>query len=521
LKFEPPILSNFEQISAAEEYKTLSEHEKCDIILRNGPKAVSTARNTRNYLKAGKVWVSRTPGGEVIIKAALLYRYAVVGILEFSPSTGSLLPKGYHDVSFKVSVSLSAVRKKVKTIVNGLELAEVAEYREPERNFAIPLVYEGKIVAHLKVHYDGEHIVPDYPVMQEIRDTTTEVIRRFIGEWLFSFAFGGLLLTSLYLRRLPNYSFDDFTVIYTLFVFLVILKGLNKKGFVRYVASRFERGRFIPQKLVVLTALLSIFVTNDVALLTVVPLTLALNIRDVDRLIILEVLTANSASALSPFGNPQNIFIYYHYNVYPLEFVGEIWPFVATTFGVIILLSYFGKHDANTTKLPVVAKYKKEAILYLGFFVVFVLSVLRFLPLWVGVGIVVYVILFDKESLKIDYFLLATFGVFFGFTDNLREMIPIVLHTSKEIFFYASGLSQVISNVPATLFLSDFALNWKPLLWGVSVGGFGTLIASLASLISYRLYKEQFEDSRRFLVRFHLYNYALLFVGVVAYLLFG
>ncbi len=521
MAFEPPILSNFEQISAVEEYKALSEQDRCGIVVRNASKAVLTAKNTKRHLKPGKVWVSRTPGGEVVIKAALLYKYAVVGILEFSPVTGNLLPKGYHDTSFKVTVSISGIRKKMKNIVGELNLLDVVEYREPERNFAIPLAHEGKIVAHLKVHYDGEHVVPDYPVMQEIRDTTTEVIKRFVGEWLFSLAFGGLLLTSLYLRRLPNYSFDDFTVIYTLFVFLVILKGLNKKGFVRCIAYRFERGKFIPQKLVVLTAILSVFVTNDVALLTVVPLTLALNVKDVDRLVILEVLTANSASALSPFGNPQNIFIYYHYNIYPLEFLVAIWPFVAVTFGVIMLLSYTGKHDVTVSETHLTVKYKRDSILYLGFFIVFVLSVLRILPMWVGVGIVIYVILFDKESLKIDYFLLATFGVFFGFTDNLRQMIPIVFHTSNEMFFCTAGISQAISNVPATLFLSDFISNWKPLLWGASVGGFGTLIASLASLISYRLYKEQFEDSRRFLLRFHLYNYALFFVGVLAYVLFA
>ncbi len=139
-----------------------------DAILANAKKALETARRILNFLSSGGAWISRGPAGEVMIKAALVYDRIVVGALEFSPIDGELLPRGYHPRVLDVKVSLEEIEKKAEDIVKGLEILGGAEYREPELSWVVPLAYDGKVVSHIKVYYDGVHIVPDYPLMQEM-----------------------------------------------------------------------------------------------------------------------------------------------------------------------------------------------------------------------------------------------------------------------------------------------------------------------------------------------------------------
>ncbi len=341
--------------------------------------------------------------------------------------------------------------------------------------------------------------------------------KKFAGEWLLLLSVLGVIGTSVYLRRFPRYEETDFKVIYILMVFLVIIKGLEKTQFLRTMAARFESGRWLIQKLILFTAILSMFVTNDVALLTVVPLTLALDVRKKDVIVILETLAANAASALTPFGNPQNIFIYVHYHLHPVEFVKTIAPFCAVSLAFILLLTL------KKNQLPAIKGRDPGMAMgwtgyfYLVSFVCFVLAVLKIIPLLAGVAVLVFALIFDRESLKIDWFLLATFVAFFGFTDNLVRIVHVSIDSPLEAFLYPALGSQVISNVPGALFFADFTRNWKALLWGVSVGGFGTLVGSLASLISYRLYKASDDAKNGFLLKFHLYNFSAFFIGIAAY----
>ncbi len=329
----------------------------------------------------------------------------------------------------------------------------------------------------------------------------------------------GLILTSIYLRRFPQYDETDFKVLYILCIFLIIIKGLERTYFLRNVAAKFERGKWLSQKLILLTAILSMFVTNDIALLTVVPLTLALEVRDKDVLVILETLTANAASALTPFGNPQNIFIYFHYHLHPVEFVRTIAPFCAVSLAFIFFLSFKKANISMEECENSTVKLNWIGYSYLAFFGCFILAVLKIVPLAMGGVVVIFALLFDRESFNIDWFLLATFVAFFGFTDNLEKIVHISIENPLEAFLYPAFGSQIISNVPGALFFADFTNNWKALLWGVSVGGFGTLIGSLASLISYRLYKNKTDNSGRFLVKFHIYNFSAFFLGIATYLL--
>ncbi len=138
-------------------------------FLQNAPKAVETAKAARAYFVPGKVWAIRAPGGEVILKAAIVYKGMAVGVLEFNPIDGTLLPKGYHPRIYSQNApGFSIVKKNLPQIVSKIEVLDGAEFREPEASWVIPLAVDGMIVAHLKVYYDGIHVVPDFPANQEM-----------------------------------------------------------------------------------------------------------------------------------------------------------------------------------------------------------------------------------------------------------------------------------------------------------------------------------------------------------------
>ena len=348
------------------------------------------------------------------------------------------------------------------------------------------------------------------------------VIEKIAGEWLLVASLIGLGVTSLWRGCFPAYTATDFHVVYILFVFLVIIKGLEESCFLKRIAVNVQVGRGLPVKLVLLTAVLSMFVTNDVALLTVVPLTLALEIERKHTLIIFEILGANAASALTPFGNPQNIFIFYHYHVHPAVFVGTIFPFCLVSLGFILLmvLKERGRFERRAEGTPKVL-IDRKGIAYVVFFFIFIVAVLKFASLWFGCIALIYALLADRRSLRVDWLLLLTFLAFFGFTDNLVHLLKFNLSTPTRAFFYAAFGSQLISNVPSALLFADFTRHWHALLWGVSVGGFGNLVGSLASLIAYRLYKTKTQNTKPFLISFHLYGYAAFTVGILTYFLLG
>ncbi len=344
-----------------------------------------------------------------------------------------------------------------------------------------------------------------------------KIYRKVFDEWLFFAALGGFIFTSILLKRIPKYNKNDFVVIYTLFIFLVIIKGLEKTGLIAKIANAFKQGKHLKYKLIILTAILSMLVTNDIALITVVPLTLAMNTESVMELVILETLTANAASALSPFGNPQNIFIYYYYHLNPWSFIKTIAPLVIFLMGLVFFAAKRIHIERHPQENKISLKVNREESLYLLFFIIFILSVLRILPHITGTIVLIYAYSKDRDVLKVDYFLLGTFFFFFGFTDNLMHALKITLHNSREVFLYSSLGSQIISNVPAALLFADFTKNWKALLWGVSVGGFGDIIGSLASIISYRLYKQKHNNSLKYLYKFHLYNIAFFLSGILLF----
>jgi len=318
-------------------------------------------------------------------------------------------------------------------------------------------------------------------------------------EWLFYLSLFLALSSSLLLWRVPHISLTEVKVVFVLWGFLVLIGALEKYGVVSYVAQRLSKGRYLGLKLVLLSGFLSLFITNDVALLTVIPITLSLQPENIERIVILETISANGISALSPIGNPQNIFIYFKYSLNLPLFFKAIFPFFFLVFSLLLLLS---PKDGKSSIILKKERLGKEGIFFSFLFFVFTLVAVKVLPLWIGLFPLCYAVLKERELLKVDYFLLGTFIFFFAFTDNLSSVFHLHQLDSLKAFVLSSLLSQVISNVPSAILVSEFTGNWKALLWGVSVGGFGTLVASLANLIAYRLYK----GDKAFLLKFFLYN---------------
>jgi len=335
-------------------------------------------------------------------------------------------------------------------------------------------------------------------------------LKRLIKEWLFLSATLGVFATSVYLKSLPEYTLSDFRVLFVIFLFLVVLKGLENTNLLYFVASFISKGRYVAIKLVCLVAFLSMFITNDIALLMVVPLTMILDIKHRDIVVILEALSANAASALLPSGNPQNMFIYWFYNLSLSQFILTIYPFVVVSLAIISIIAVFipSSSIGELPKKDVKENYK----IYLVLLALSLGIILKILPIYLGLLVIAYPVLFDRASFKIDYFLLGIFFMFFGFTSNIQHIIHITINSSNGIFVFSAFLSQVISNVPAALIFADFTKDWKELLWGVSVGGYGNLIGSLANLIAYRIYVSYKGKSKKFLLKFMAFGYLFFFV---------
>jgi Na+/H+ antiporter NhaD/arsenite permease-like protein len=329
----------------------------------------------------------------------------------------------------------------------------------------------------------------------------------------------GLALTSAYLKRLPAYSISELQVLFILFILFVSIKGLERSGLVLKLSQSIGRGQVIPLKLTIITFLLSMLVTNDIALIVTVPLTLALDINRKDVLVILEALAANAGSALTPFGNPQNLFIYWFYDLPFEKFIASIAPFSFIFLDCLLLTAFLIKTTNHQELKSELVEVKYSAYIYGVLLVIIILTVMRLLPLFVGLSVIVYAAVFDRESLRIDYALLFTFLCLFGLTENMKTLFPANLEHSGHTFLLSAVSSQLISNVPATLLLAKFTTQWQALLWGVNVGGFGSLMGSLANLIAYRFYTAHSSTSSpvRFTIKFMLFGYAAFFIGVGLY----
>ncbi len=340
-----------------------------------------------------------------------------------------------------------------------------------------------------------------------------------LKEWLLLAAATGFVLTSGWLKQLPSYSTQEYEVLFILFSLFVVVKGLERSGLITRLSRSIEKGKAVSLKLVVATLLLSMLITNDAALIVLVPLTLMLNVKHKDILVILEALAANTGSALTPFGNPQNLFIYWYYNLTAGEFISTIAPFTIAFSVLLILSSLFIKTKRLSETAHATEKIDRSAWIYGISLLLVLLVVLRVLPVYTVVIVFVYVLIFDRKSLKVDYSLLLSFFFFFGVAENLKTLLGTQFEHPGHIFLFSVASSQVMSNVPAALLFAKLTVQWKALLWGTNVGGFGSLIGSFANLIAYKLYINHNKTNNvvSFTTKFLVLGYLAFFIGIGLY----
>ncbi len=331
-------------------------------------------------------------------------------------------------------------------------------------------------------------------------------------------------------------GYIDFKTLALLFCLMSVVAGWQKAGVFDMLAAKLLAGirnvRMLIAVLVMLCFFSSMFITNDVALITFVPFTiLLLNMaKKQDKIIytvVMQTVAANLGSMLLPVGNPQNLYLYGLAGMSFVEFIQDmliIWLASFVMIMVSVLLTGKEELTCDFDSFADKKSDKKAGIIYLGLFIICLGTVAGLIPYQAVLGIILVTIcIFDIKLLKqVDYMLLLTFVCFFIFIGNVKaipELSSMLGGIIKGNELWAGILaSQVISNVPAAILLSGFSENIKMLLWGVDIGGLGTLIASLASLISYKIYiKSENSNGKKYFVQFTVVNVVYLAaLGVIA-----
>lgn len=358
--------------------------------------------------------------------------------------------------------------------------------------------------------------------------------------WEFSKSFvrregilvGACLLAAVSsLAAIPKAEYIDWHVLVLLYCLMLVVGGLKKRRILDHCAVRLLQKcvslRQITAALLLVTFVSSMLVTNDVALITFVPLTLIIGREaglDVGKIIIWQTLAANLGSMLTPMGNPQNLFLYARYNFEIITFLKV--TLLPTCFAGGMLAVLLLRQQDRALKVDLAA-VKVERGWDLGvlalLFLLCVAAVFHWFDHWLLLAITVTAVLVLDRGLfrQIDYSLLITFGGFFIFIGNLTQFdfLNIIrdsfLGSAAGTYFSGIAASQFISNVPAAMLLAAFTQQKEALLLGVNIGGLGTLIASMASVISYKLFAEAYPAQiRHYLLLFLYYNAIGLFLLV-------
>ena len=363
--------------------------------------------------------------------------------------------------------------------------------------------------------------------MKTIYDKNSVVI--FLKKnYVMLIAFFAAIITSVFVPIDTEYiSYYDFKTLSCLFCVLAVVCAYKNINFFYILAKKvvylFKNARMCILALVYITFIGSMLIANDMALLTFLPLGyFVLNSTKKTNYMaftfIMQNIAANLGGMLTPFGNPQNLYLYSKFNIPNFEFF-EIMapPFVFSIVLITLCCIIFVKNEPLCFEDDDVRLDRKRALLYSLLFILAIAIVFRSIPYWVGLVVIPSVLLFaDRKSLKmVDYPLLLTFVFFFTFSGNMSR-IPLVREffsdlLGKSTLLFSTLSCQFISNVPSAILLSQFTSNYRDLLVGVNIGGVGTLIASLASLITFREYvKHNPEKSKYYIMQFSIYNFSFL-----------
>ena len=324
-------------------------------------------------------------------------------------------------------------------------------------------------------------------------------------------------------------GYIDLKTISCLYSVLAVVCALKNIKFFYTLAQKivevFKNIRLAVIALVYITFIGSMFIANDMALLTFLPLGFfVLSSTGKQKYMaftfIMQNIAANLGGMLTPFGNPQNLYLYTKFNIPNGEFMAIMAPpFVVSIVLITLCCFVFVRPEpleisGEKVKLPV-----GKTVLYLALFVLSIAIVFRTIPYYVGVVVITAVLLFvDRSALKkVDYPLLLTFVFFFIFAGNMARIDTVQnvfsYFLEKDTMLFSVASCQVISNVPSAILLSQFTDNYADLLVGVNIGGAGTLIASLASLITFREYTKHNPDGTfGYIKKFTAFNFGILFI---------
>lgn len=324
----------------------------------------------------------------------------------------------------------------------------------------------------------------------------------------FTLAAGSMLFVHPDMEYL---GYIDFRTLAILFCLMGVMAGLQKSGAFQYVAqtllSRVSKAWQLVLILVLLCFFSSMLVTNDVALITFVPFTFIVlgmigqetKQQLVVPVVVLQTIAANLGSMLTPIGNPQNLYLYGKAGLSVGDFVLLMLPYASVSLLVILIwglcqsMAYHGPIQVSFAEGAGLSGSKAHLAVYVSLFALDLLTVARIIPYGATLGVTAIALLLVDRTIfrRVDYSLLLTFVGFFIFIGNIGR-IPAFSQMLQQIVsghevLAGVAVSQIISNVPAALLLSGFTEDLPALMIGVNLGGLGTLIASMASLISYKL----------------------------------
>ena len=362
------------------------------------------------------------------------------------------------------------------------------------------------------------------------------LISFFKRETVLSIAWILALLSMFLVPPGPAYlDYIDFHTLGLLFSLMTVMAGLQGQGLFRHlgeaILERTRTTRQLEGVLIFLPFFASMAVTNDVSLITFVPfalevLRMAKEEHRIIPVVAMQTIAANLGSMTTPIGNPQNLYLYTHYQLSTAAFFSTMLPLTLLS-GLLLAIFLLGSKSRPLAAPELTHGYYhpgKRMRMYLILFLVSLTAVIGILPVWALTALILVLILVsDRQILsKVDYSLLITFVGFFLFVGNLGQL-PVFRDLFQSILAENEVgcsilASQVISNVPAALLLSGFTQNGAALLVGTNLGGLGTLIASMASLISYKQLARYYSHLRgRYLIWFTAANLVFLALLFVSY----
>lgn len=365
--------------------------------------------------------------------------------------------------------------------------------------------------------------------LQSATNTVRNIWQTAQSNLMPTIAFTAALISMAFVHPDSAYlGYFDWHTLLCLWAMLATLNALRGIGMFRRGAQRlverFSSARAVVLGLSLITFAGSAFLTNDLALITFLPLSVSVLVSTKQERLIpftftMQTLAANLGGMILPFGNPQNLFLFSYYRLDLGEFIRALAIPFAASLALILICCLFVKPDPLTVARKPEKSYNRGRLtLYLVLFAFVILGVLNLVPYWAACGMALLVLLIvDPKSLRhVDYGLLLTFACFFVFSGNLTR-IPAVqelltgMVQNRGAFIVGVISSQVVSNVPSAILLAPFTADWKGLLLGVDIGGVGTPIASLASLITLGAYTRcHLGEKGKFVLFFEAFNFGFL-----------